>query len=415
MRGLLKFGLMIAACLALLIALFAAPPAAPPLSQAAPQGPLVRGTVVARIDFRIHSGLITVPVRINGSKELRMYLDTGMSAPVVVLFHKESIAELGLKGTQPVLLGGAGEKDRKPGTLAPGATVEVGPLQMPDQTLVVMSDSRETSDWPVDGVIGKSLFDKYLAEIDYEKSTVTFYDPAGATIEAVAAPIPVDLADGMPVVQGAIDIEGGNRIPLRLIIDLGHRNAFSLSENYAKGIRPPKRTIETIAGRGIQGEIPGRIGRVKSLELGEYSLADIPADFLAPETNAGVSRANVDGNVGSLVLNRFRIILDYPRKRMFLVPNIYFGGPFPVNMAGLVLEQNRDDDYFVRHVIKRSPAAKKGVKAGDKITAIDGHDTRKYSYREMLDIFNGAGRKVKLTIARNGQVVTKSIKLRRLI
>ncbi|MDH4272004.1 MAG: hypothetical protein OEW18_08520, partial [Candidatus Aminicenantes bacterium] len=59
-----------------------------------PQG--IQGQPIARIPFSVNNGLITVPVWINDSRELRMYLDTGMSAAIVVLFHKELIEETGL-------------------------------------------------------------------------------------------------------------------------------------------------------------------------------------------------------------------------------------------------------------------------------------------------------------------------------
>jgi hypothetical protein len=403
-----KLVLVIAACLALLAILFAAP--AP-----APQGALVQGKVAARLSFGTQSGLITIPVRVNGSKELRMYLDTGMSAPVVVLFHKESIDELGLKGVLPVVMAGAGGQAPKQATLATGATIGIGALEMTDQRIVVTNDSRETSEWPVEGIIGKSLFDKYLAEIDYEKSALTFYEPAGAKIEPGAAPISIDLATGIPLIEGVVDVQGGKKLPLKLAVDIGHRSALSLNEDAAKGVLPPPRTITSIAGRGLQGVIQASIGRIASLEIGAFTLRDIPAAFLAPGTNPGLSRATVAGNVGSLVWRRFRILLDYPGKRMFLVPNAYFKEPFPFNMAGLVLEQDRDDVYFVRYVVENSPAGENGLKEGDKITAINGTDVRKYSYRQVLDIFNAAGKKVKLTLERGGERLEKTLKLRRLI
>jgi hypothetical protein len=389
-----------------------APQAAAP---SAAQAPLVRGTVAARLDFRVHSGLITIPVRVNGSTDLRMYLDTGMSAPVVVLFHKELVAELGLKGTQKVLMGGAGGEKPKPATLAPGATVELGSLRLTNQRLLVMDDSRDKSEWPVDGIIGKSLFDKYLTEIDYERSTVTFYDPAGAEIDPAAAAIPIDLAIGFPLIEGAVVLESGAKLPLRFVVDIGHRNALSLNEDPPKGVLPPKRTIKSIAGRGIQGVIPASIGRIKALELGGFSIADVPTAFLAPGTNAGVSRGTAAGNVGSLVWRRFKVLLDYPGKRMFLVPNSFYRKPVPFNMAGLVLEQDRDDVYFVRHVVEGSPAFAQGIKAGDRITAANGVDVRKYPYPKVLDIFNASGKKVKLTLERGGEVLKKTVKLRRLI
>src|SRR5512139_3739720 len=124
----------------------------PPRSDAqavAQTAPGIQGRAVAEIPFHTSSGLILVPVRINDSRALRMYLDTGMSGPVVVLFHKELAGEGGLQGAQSVLLRGAGQGEQKPGTMARGATVKVGGLEMADQTVVVFADSRETSPWQV--------------------------------------------------------------------------------------------------------------------------------------------------------------------------------------------------------------------------------------------------------------------------
>lgn len=391
------------------------PAAAGQATQAAAQVPFVRGEVAARLDFRVHSGLITIPVRVNGSKDLRMYLDTGMSAPVTLLFHKESLDELGLKAGPKVFIGGAGGESRKQATAVPGADVEAGPLRLTGQTLIVMEDAREGSEWPVDGIIGKSLFDRYLTEIDYDRSVVTFYEPAGAEIDPNAASIPVDLAIGFPIIEGAVVLENGAKLPLKFVVDIGHRNALSLNEDPDKGVLPPQRALKSIGGRGIQGVIPARIGRIKSLEIGAFTVADVPTAFFAPGTNPGVSRTKVAGNVGSLVWSRFKVLLDYANKRMFLVPGSRAAKPVPFNMAGLVLEQGRDDVYFVRHVAEGTPAMKQGIQAGDRIIAANGVELRGLTFSRTLDLFNAAGRKVKLTIERNGEVLKKTVKLERLI
>lgn len=47
----------------------------------------------------------------------------------------------------------------KKGTLAPGAHARLDDLEMTDQTIVIFDESRETSEWQIDGIIGRTLFD----------------------------------------------------------------------------------------------------------------------------------------------------------------------------------------------------------------------------------------------------------------
>ncbi len=212
---------------------------------------LVEGTPVASLDFRLQNGLISIPVRINGSRELRLYLDTGMSAPVVVLFHRETAAEIGLKETGKAGIGGAGGEARRPASLAAGATVEAGGLRLTGQTVITMDESRDGSPWPVDGIVGKSFFDRYVTEIDFEGSRLSFHDPARAKVGEGATSMPIDLVNGYPVFEAAVRIRReGEALPLRMVMDLGHRNALSLNQDAARGVLPPERTVETIGGRG---------------------------------------------------------------------------------------------------------------------------------------------------------------------
>ncbi len=375
----------------------------------------VRGRPAARIPFRVSSGLILIHVRINEAKELKMYLDTGMSAAVVVLFHKELVEELGLKNAQSVLLGGAGSGERKQGTLAPGAKVRVDELEMVNQMVVVFDDSRETSPWQVDGIIGKTFFDKYLTWIDYENSIISLYEPAEAQVDGPFRQIPVNLDTGFPIMEATLSLDSQKEIPVKLVFDLGHRNALFLNVNEKRGVLTPRPTVRGLAGRGIQGEVPALIGRLPELNIGPFSLKNIPTSFLAPGSNIGFSRDRVDGDIGQLVFNRFNIILDYAHKRIFLAPNASFDQPYEYDMSGMVLEQDREDIYYVVYVIENSPAAEKSIIKGDKIISINGKDIRDYKYGEVFALLRQDGRDVRLTVDRSGERLEKTITLRRLI
>ncbi len=361
-----------------------------------PPAQAIQGQPAARIPFRMNSGLITVSVRINDSKELRMYLDTGMSAPVVVLFHKELIEEIGLKNTQAIKLGGAGGDQQKSGTLAPGAKVRLEGLEMADQTIVILDDSRDASEWQLDGIIGRTLFDNYLTRIDYEKSVVELYAPSNARGDSSLVPIPVHLDIGIPFIEAKISLNGHDDIPVRLVVDLGHRNALYFNVDEKKNIEAPPTTIKSMAGRGIQGEIASRIGRLAELKFGPYSFKNIPASFLEAGANMGLGKDLMDGNLGQLILNRF-------------------DQPFEYDMAGLVLEQDRDGAYDVRYVIVNSPAAEKGIAKGDKIVALNGKDVREYPYRNVYELLRQEGRAVRMTIERKSERFDITITLRRLI
>jgi len=382
-------------------------------ASAAGQG--IQGRPIAQISFRMSSGLITIPVRINDSKELKMYLDTGMSAAVVVLFHKELIEEVGLKNTQSVLLGGAGAGERKTGILAPGARVRLDGLEMPNQTIIVMDDSRKTSAWHLDGIIGKTLFDKYLTQVDYENCVLSLYEPTEARVGGSFRPIPVNLDLGLPILETTLSLAGQEDIPVKLVVDFGHRNALFLNVNEKRKILAPSRTIKSLAGRGIQGEVAALIGRLPELKLGPFSLKNIPTSFLEPGSNMGLSKDLVDGDIGELVFNRFNIILDYAHKQIYLAANKYFDQPYEYDMTGMVLEQNRDDVYYVLSVIENSPAAENDIIKGDKIVFLNGKDVRDYKYREVFDLLRQEGREVKMTIERENDRFEKTIRLRRLI
>ncbi len=375
----------------------------------------IQAQPIVQIPFRISSGLIMIPIRINDSRELSMYLDTGMSAAVVVLFHKELIEEIKLTDTQNILLRGAGGGEQKAGTLAPGARVRLGGLEMSDQTVVIFDESRETSEWQIDGIIGRTLFDNYLAQIDYEKSTLSLYAPAETRLDSSLHPIPINFNAGIPLIETKVSIDGQNDRRVGLVVDLGHRNALVLYLNDEKGIRAPANTIRSLAGRGIQGEVVSQVGRLHEIELGPYSLKGIPTSFLDPGTNMGLSKDIIDGDLGQLILNRFNVILDYRHKQMFLSPNRYFHKPQEYDMSGMILEQNRDGFYYVRYIVENSPAAESNIAKGDILVELNGKDIRDYEYGEVFDLLRQDGQEVRITFERENQQFTKILKLRRLI
>jgi len=371
-----------------------------------------------RIAFQLIGGVIVVPVGINGSRPLNLILDTGMSAGVVVLFHSDLGQEIGLKYAHEVALRGAGgEQTQRKANLAVGARIEISDIVQSNQQVVVMDEPRQTSRWTFDGVIGKSIFDAYVVEIDYQGSVLIVHDPSQFKPENSDSAIPLTLENGLPIIQAVLDTQEEKGIPIKLIVDLGNRNALVFNVNPQKKILFPKRTLSTIVGRGIQGELPGKVGRLPIIKIGEFDLPDVIASFASDEGNTGAQPAGsvFDGNIGYGILQRFRVVLDYPQRRMFLIPREKVFPPFEFNMLGISFEQWMDKSIYVRDVIERSPAAEKGVRTGDLITALNGKDSKDFAFEDVDRLFREENKDIELTLLRDGKPMTVRLTLRRLI
>lgn len=378
--------------------------------------PVLSPAPVARIPFHSLGGLILVPVRVDGSRELSMILDTGMSSPVVVLMHRELGDELKLSGGQPVQVGGAGGQAAPEGLLYGGVTATLGGVEQPGLAAIVMGESRDSSDWVQDGIIGKSVFDRYVVDIDYGASIIALYAPESFRARGFES-VPLSLESGFPTLEAKVENEAGRRIPVRLVLDLGAGHALSLHVDPARHLALPARTVASVVGKGVRGEVEGRVGRIPGLRVGPFELRGIVSSFSGEESGIACAQqgSGADGNLGSQFLRRFRVVVDYPHRRILLAPRSGYDRPFEHNMAGLALRRQRDGSLSVRSVIDGSPAAAAGIERGDRILAIDGRTLGPAGPEDVSELFQSEGATLRLTVEREGTRSERPVTLRRMI
>jgi len=114
------------------------------------------------------------------------------------------------------------------------------------------------------------------------------------------------------------------------------------------------------------------------------------------------------------VLQRFRVVFDYPSGRMFLQPNKQHARGFEYNTAGLVMSGGKQC-YKVEDVLAGSPAEKQGVRAGDRIVAINGRPIHQLGGQEISEIFTRRDTTIEVTVERQSERSRKTLPLRRLI
>jgi predicted aspartyl protease len=361
------------------------------------------------LPFRFVNNHIYVDVKLNG-RTFSMLVDTGAAN----VMTPTTARRLGLRPVGDARVWGSGEFSEAAAFTRVNA-MAVGGVQLRNQLFAVvpLEQLSEIEGVPFHGMIGYELFKRFIGEIDYGARTLSLTDTAVWSPAAASVAVPFVFNGTVPEVEG--DIDG---IPASFDIDTGSRMSVGLHSPFVlrHGLRARFRpSIETVTGWGLGGPSRGTVARVKRLRLGPIAVNDVVVD-MSRQTQGVLSHAVPAGNIGSGLLRRFTITLDYPRQRIHFAPNARTVTPDTYDRSGLWI--NREGPAFkVVAVVERSPAALAGVAEGDLIVAVDGVRASAIALGELRDRWTeqSPGTVVKLTLRRESTERVVAFRLRDLI
>jgi hypothetical protein len=375
------------------------------------------GTEEVSIPFRTFNSHVLLPVKVNGKGPFQIILDTGMPVEDLLLHGSKRVESLRLnylEGVQAVIAGVGGDGAGVPARTADGIMLEIGDLKILDSRATVMPAPPGFGAYH-DGVIGAALFQHFAVSLDNDRGILTlrrleaFRPPDGAAV------VPMNLEHGMPFLEANVRIAEGDPVPVHLVVDLGASHAVSLNKADEKGIRAPAGSVATSIGRGVSGMLTGRVGRIRSLEIGDRTLEHVVATFPESEHRTPAGTFLGDGNLGNGALGRFNLTFDYAGKRIVLEPSRRFSDPFEWDMSGIQAEPTGEGTVRVRQVLVGSPADEAGVREDDRIVRIAGEKVTETTYFSLRDRLRKEGETVVVELRRGDRPVKVSLKLRRLI
>jgi len=362
---------------------------------------------LARFPF-VFDGRIKIPLRVNDSAPIDVALDTAFPQKLLLIFHKETGEELGLKYIPAV--DGANTTRLTEGDRIALPGVDLGKLPTG-----VINQSRADAPLFSLGVVGGAVFVPYVVEIDFEKRLITLYDPKTFAPEAGWEEVPLVIEQNMPILETSVRLDGGAEVPVRLIVETGWKHQLALAVNEGKKIATPARALRFLTGTGLRGDVFADNGRVSELKIGTHVLKSIVTGFVTPDQIPILGITKTDGPLGLSTLCRFNLVFDYSRGRMLIRPNRYYAGPSELNMAGLAVGKKVSGETVVQFVMEGSEAAKKGLKKGDVVMTVDGKPAGSYGFVELNRKFGRDGKTVKLKVARNGETREVRLKLKRIV
>ena len=289
------------------------------------------GKTFVEVPFEVESGLMVIPVSVNGSRPLRYAFDTGASG--AIHYNSSVIDALKLKITGKIQgrgAGGGGAAFEVP--IAENVKFNIGGIEFSNGIFAIRQFPSG-----LDGVIGRPVFANTVVEIDWEKQVIRFYDPSKYKYLGKGTVLPLTFDQGgRPYTMASVAVAGEKTVPVKLVVDTGATHALSLDVGSKEEIKLPEGLTKTVLGRGGSGEVTGYAGRIKTFELGGQTFKDVPTSF--PDSSAGTAGIfGRQGNLGSGVLKRFKVIYDYSRKQMILEPNKFANEPFGVAMPKKIL------------------------------------------------------------------------------
>lgn len=284
------------------------PPATVGTSDDFPEGV---DSVVIPLDY--HAGHLRVPVLLNGSARVWMILDTGASSTIL---NKPTADRLAL----PVVgnMAAKGISAYEEVELVQVDSMNISTLVLRDQVAGSLDLSAVSSagpdGGPFGGVLGYDFFSRFPALVNYRDSTLTIYNPVGFTRPEGGTEVDFFLTMKVPTVEGLLNGRPGD-----YIVDLG--NAFGLvvhrrfAENHnLDHLLDHLDTIPQSIG-GVGGTITGRTATAASFQVGGILIQSLRV--LMPDSGAGLAGSEeLAGNIGNLVLENFKILLDYAHSRI---------------------------------------------------------------------------------------------------
>ena len=269
----------------------------------------------------------------------------------------------------------------------------------------------------VHGILGYELFSRFIIEIDYQKRLLTLMTPERFRKRAKFQMIPMVIEDTKPYIIVPLVLQDGTSIDAKLLVDSGASHGLMLETSSDSRIKVPDLTVSSLLGRGLGGEIFGKVGRIKTLKMGTNTLQHVVANFPDPNSYIdSLKTGNIfrNGAIGGEILSRFTVVFNFPKERIFIRKNASFKNDFYYNLSGITIKAKGSalNIFEVTEVRDKSASQLGGIQAGDEILSVNGISAKNLDLNSVNGFFNSKpGRKIKLEISRNGEKLKKEFLL----
>lgn len=251
----------------------------------------------------------------------------------------------------------------------------------------------------VDGIIGYSVFSRYIIKIDYDSLKLEFwslgsmrYPKGGYLSRPILGTLPIQHAK----------VRDGTTHYAQFLHDIGAGVCLMLSKDFAEdsAVLHKKRKLWAKEGEGVGGKIDMHLTVVKEFKLGPFRFRNVPT-YIFDDVYNVTSYPYLGGLIGNDILRRFNAIINYDKRDIYLTPNTHYREPFDYSYSGIEL-------YFIDGLVeigdvaKGSPAEAAGLQEGDVVIAINNNFSQNLNQYKIA--LQAANERVKIIVRRDGEL-----------
>lgn len=376
-----------------------------------------RSALVASVPFEMAGSYIIVQARINKTTPLNFIFDTGVRNTIITELHKED--DISLNFSEKRIIQGLGQGNTVSSLKSDSNDITLGKLTLPDKTIYVLEEDifalSENNGRKINGLLGVDLIQSYVVQIDYTRHRIHFYEkksfipPSGYSYK----PLVVE-NNKMYMHLTLLDLNAKIRT-IKMLIDTGAQLNAWFQTVRTNAAEIPEKRVHARVGQGFSGEIYGYLARIPRICIEQFCITNPIVIFPDSSMIASIMKnSDRDGTIGSELLCRFNIFIDYQSKSIYFKPNRNFKAKFKYNIAGIEIKQSHESAllYEVTNIWTGSPAEKAGLQAGDLLLEINGNKSFMLNLYEIRGIFQKSSKMpMTLLVERNNEILLLKVEM----
>lgn len=375
------------------------------------------------LPFVIENDFMVISILLDNVLPLRFIIDTG--AENTILLEKEITDMLNITYRRTFQVRGADVENSLTAYLATGVDLRIADrLLARNRSMLVLEenyfDFERITGTSIQGILGADFLMRFTVEFDFRRNLMILHEPAKYSPSNKHVQVPSIFIRNRAYLELPIGVSSMQSTVRRLLLDSG-AGLTLLMHTFGDSSQTdlPLQKVPAYIASGLGGNLEGSVGRSRKIELAGKELSGV-VTYFQPLDTVGLEFLNDrEGIIGNRILKRFNVAIDYTGQRVYFRPEgRRWKEKFQFDRSGLSLVAGGPNlrTYTVASLVPDSPAARAGVKLGDRIVAVNNTSVGFLTLSGIIKRLEGKpGKKIKIRYERDGEYTIVEFKLEDLI